>query len=303
MNNRKKGLAQLKFGKRELKKFGAFVFISAMSLILLAGCNFSSPSIKTAQAKEEKPVLIQGAMQIEVESFLKKLKHVKVAKSGDFVFYRGTIDQYPVILAKTGKGMENAAACTAVAMEHYHPKAIINEGTAGGHDPNLRVFDIVLGKKTVNIGSFITEIKGKNEGIDPTQWRPMDLMAADGSEFNPDSAKIRYYKGDKDLLAAADAVKDQYKKGKVTEGTIGSSDVWNNEMDRIQWFHDKFGTSAEEMEGFAQAQIADEYHIPFLDIRIISNNLTNGGQYNPNTAVSCQDYVYHVVKKYISENK
>ncbi|MBO2006980.1 hypothetical protein J4732_13525 [Serratia marcescens] len=37
--------------------------------------------------------------------------------------------------------------------------AIINRGTAGGHDPALKVYDIVLGKYSVNLGAFKTPAK------------------------------------------------------------------------------------------------------------------------------------------------
>lgn len=46
------------------------------------------------------------------------------------------------------------------------------------------------------------------------------------------------------------AHKVRYDKGEVVEGTIGSADVWNNELDRIQFFHERYGTSVEEMEAF-----------------------------------------------------
>ncbi|WP_223594276.1 5'-methylthioadenosine/S-adenosylhomocysteine nucleosidase [Neobacillus bataviensis] len=246
-----------------------------------------------------RPIIIQGPMPIEAENFAQKLDKVKVEKSGTFVFYKGKLNNYPVIVVKTGKGMENTAAATAVAIEKYNPIAIINQGTSGGHDPSLNVFDIVLGKRVTNIGSLKTETKNVNEGMDPSQWIPMDLMASEGSGSDPNAEKIRYYEGDKDLLAAANAVKDKYTKGKVVEGTIGSADVWNNEVDRIKWFHDNYGTSVEEMEGAAAAQIAKAYDVPFLGIRVLSNNKTNGGQYNPNTAAANQEYVYEVVKKYI----
>ncbi|MBE7097253.1 alpha/beta fold hydrolase [Bacillus cereus] len=104
---------------------------------------------------------------------------------------------------------------------------------------------------------------------------------------------------EKILAYHANAVKDKYTKGKVVEGTIGSADLWNNEVDRIKWFHTKYGTSVEEMEGAAAAQIANAYDVPFLGIRVLSNNKTNGGKYNPNTAAANQEYVYEVVKKYI----
>lgn len=133
--------------------------------------------------------------------------------------------------------------------------------------------------------------------LSQTKWIAMDLMASEGSAGeDPNAEKVRYYEGDKDLLAAANAVKDTYTKGKVVEGTIGSADVWNNEVDRIKWFHTKYGTSVEEMEGAAAAQIAKAYDVPFLGIRVLSNNKTNGGKYNPNTAAANQEYVYEVVK-------
>jgi adenosylhomocysteine nucleosidase len=74
-------------------------------------------------------------------------------------------------------------------------------------------------------------------------------------------------------------------------------------LDRIQWIHDVYGTSVEEMEGASVAQIADAYKVPFLGIRILSNNITNGGTYNSGTAAANQDYVYEVVKEYISTIK
>ncbi|MEH7306482.1 5'-methylthioadenosine/S-adenosylhomocysteine nucleosidase [Neobacillus drentensis] len=247
-----------------------------------------------------RPILIEGPMPIEAEHFAQKLEKVKVEKSGTFVFYKGKLNNYPVIVVKTGKGMENTAAATAVAIEKYNPIAIINQGTSGGHDPSLNVFDIVLGKRTTNIGSLKTGNMEENHGMDPTNWKPMDLMASEGSGSDPNAEKVRYYEGDEDLLAAANAVKDQYTKGKVVEGTIGSADVWNNEVDRIKWFHTNYGTSVEEMEGAAAAQIAQAYDVPFLGIRILSNNKTNGGKYDPNTGPANQEYVYEVVKKYIA---
>jgi adenosylhomocysteine nucleosidase len=283
-----------------IKNYTSLALIIVLLLSVVAGCSTSAQS-KTKQENAQKPILIEGPMPIEAENLAKRLEDVKKEKSGTFVFYKGTLDNYPVIIAKTGKGMENTAAATAVAIERFNPIAIINQGTSGGHDPNLNVFDIVLGKRTVNIGALKTGSKDVNEGIDPTEWIPMDLMASEGSAGeDPDAENIRYYEGDMDLLAAANAVKDKYTKGKIVEGTIGSADVWNNEIDRINWFHNKYGTSVEEMETASAAQIAKAYNVPFLGVRILSNNKVNGGEYNPNTAEANQGYVYEVVKKYIS---
>ncbi|MBV7508692.1 5'-methylthioadenosine/S-adenosylhomocysteine nucleosidase [Bacillus sp. sid0103] len=282
-----------------LRKYAPLAAIVVLFLSLLAFRN-STLLVESKVEGAARPILIQGPMPIEAENFAQKLEKVKVEKSGTFVFYKGKLNNYPVIVVKTGKGMENTAAATAVAIEKYNPIAIINQGTSGGHDPNLNVFDIVLGKRTTNIGSLKTGNMEENHGMDPTNWKPMDLMASEGSGSDPNAEKVRYYEGDEDLLAAANAVKDQYTKGKVVEGTIGSADVWNNEVDRIKWFHTNYGTSVEEMEGAAAAQIAQAYDVAFLGIRILSNNKTNGGKYDPNTASANQEYVYEVVKKYIA---
>ena len=287
--------------KKKATKYTLLAAIFGLVLSVFAGFN---SNFDTEVESAQRPILIQGPMPIEAEKFAARLTKVKEEKSGTFVFYKGTLDKYPVIVVKTGKGMENTAAATAVAIERYNPIAIINQGTSGGHDPSLNVYDIVLGKRVTNIGSLKTASMEKNEGIDPTKWIPMDLMASEGSAGeDPNAENIRYYQGDSDLLAAANAVKDKYTKGKIVEGTIGSADVWNNEVDRINWFHTKYGTSVEEMEGAAAAQIAQAYEIPSLVIRILSNNKTNGGKYDPNTAAANQDYVYEVVKKYISTLK
>lgn len=281
-----------------IKKIASVAAVFGM-LVMLAGCN-SSLLNETEVEGAQRPIIIQGPMPIEAEDFAEKLDKVKVEKSGTFVFYKGKLNDYPVIVAKTGKGMENTAAATALVIEKYNPIAIINQGTSGGHDPSLNVFDIVLGKRTTNIGSLKTTNMDENQGIDPTTWIPMDLMASEGSGSDANANKVRYYEGDEDLLAAANAVKDTYTKGKVVEGTIGSADFWNSEVDRIKWIHDLYGTSVEEMEGASAAQIADAYDVPFLGIRILSNNKTNGGTYNPGTAAANQEYVYEVVKEYIS---
>lgn len=269
---------------------------------LAQSSQFKSVSIGAADAPKS-PIMIQGPMPIEAEYFASLLQDVKVEHSGNATFYLGSLNGYPVVVAQTGKGLENTAAATAIGIERYRPIAIINQGTSGGHDPTLNVGDIVLGKRSVNANNFKTARLLKGEGSDPMQWLPMDIMASEGSAGEGDSAadaeKIRYYLGNSQLIRTARSVSSKYKRGVVVEGTIGSGNFWNNELDRIAWLHQHFGTSVEEMETAAAAQIAHAYDVPFLGIRVLSNNITNGGHYDPSTAVDCQVYVENVVVAYI----
>ena len=248
------------------------------------------------------PIVVQGAMDVEVRRLAAALENPREEKVRGWTFWLGTVDGYPVVISKTLKGMENAAAATALAAQLYQPVAIINQGTAGGHQPDLKVYDIVLGTQSVNLGSFKTGYRPRGRGSELAEWVPLDLNRTEGSAGeNPDAHKMRRFSGDESLLAAARSVRGSYQKGRVVDGVIGSADVWNSELDRIERFREQFGTTVEEMETASAAQIAGLFGIPFLGIRVLSNNITNDGKYDPRTGEACQDYVQEVVKAYIGE--
>lgn len=277
--------------------------VSAVLLIgmLLTGSSVQGQNARAANGTLElRPVIVQGAMDLEVKKFASRLDNVSVEKVGGWTFWRGTLDGYPVVVSKTMKGMSNSAAATAIAAERYHPVAIVNQGTAGGHDRQLNVYDIVLGTYSVNLGAFKTAYRKPGQGSDLLGWKPLDLMASEGSAGeDPNEHTMRRFQGNEQLLAAAESVKHLYRKGRVVQGVIGSGEIWNSELDRIQWFHSQYGTTVEEMETASAAQIAGFFQIPFLGIRVLSNNITNGGKYDAQTGEACQEYVYDVVKAYI----
>lgn len=285
-----------------LKHYWSVAFIVASGFTLTA-CNDQSnggtsaastaPSVSHTLA----PIVIQGAMPTESEYMASKLQNVTVETVGGWKFWKGTYNGYPMVISKTLMGMTDAAAATAIAIERYKPIAIINQGTAGGHDPSLHVFDIVLGQTAANIGAFMTPKVAAGGGSNSLSWTPMDVLPDNEGDLN---LVMRKFAGDTDLLTAAHSVEGQYSKGKVVDGLIGSSDVWNNELDRISMFHNTYGTEVEEMETASVAQVASLYKVPFLGIRILSNNITNDGSYDINTAVACQDYALAVASAYMA---
>ena len=247
-----------------------------------------------------RPIVVQGAMPSETDRLVAKLDNATAEKVGGWTFWVGTIDGYPVIVSRTLKGMSNAAAATVLAVERYHPRAIINQGTAGGHDPSLQLYDIVLGTSAVNAGAFRTPVRAAGGGSSSLDWMPLDLMASEGSAGNdPKARRLSTFQADQMLLDTARRVGPRYTRGKIAEGVIGSSDMWNDEIDRISHLHAAYGTMVEEMETASAAQIAGLFNTPFLGIRVVSDNATNNGAYDPRTSEACQDYVYDVVKAVI----
>jgi|SRR5579871_1537044 len=273
---------------------GACLFVS---VLVIATAAAQTPS-------DARPILVQGAMTIEVQQLVSRLEHAVEERVGGWVFWRGTIDGYPVVVEKTQKGVANASAATAIAIDTFHPAAIINQGTAGGHDPALHNYDIVVGTRAVSLGAWRSQFREAGKGSNPLDWRPMDLTAADGTASNdPNARHVATFEADAQLVAAARAASRAYTRGKVVEGTIGSSDMWNDELDLIAKYHAAYGTAAEEMETAPAAQIAKEFHVPFLGIRVLSDNVTNANAYDPKTADACEEFVYQVVKAYVAAHR
>ena len=245
----------------------------------------------------QRPLIIQGALPVECEYLASQLTEVEKETVGAWVFWKGFYQGYPIIISKTRMGMTNSAAATAIAILKYQPCAIINQGTSGGHDPALNVFDLVLGQSVCHIGAFRTPKRAQGEGSDSLTWvDAFDVLPED--ETDPEPIAIRYFQADTALLNAAQQVKTCYTQGQVVQGVIGSADVWNNELDRIAFFRENYATLTEEMEGASVAQVAEQFNIPWLALRVVSNNLTNQQAYDAATGRACQDFVLQVAMAY-----
>jgi adenosylhomocysteine nucleosidase len=253
-----------------------------------------------APAQERAPVLIQGAMQLEVRLLLDSAHVTRVDSVGPWTFGHGTIDGYPVIVSRTLMGGTHAAAATAVAIERYHPRAIINQGTAGGYDSTLRNGDIVIGQSAISLAAFRSPSRATNAGSRPLDWVPLDLVPRPADrDGDMHAGSVTQISADSGLLAAAHRARAAAPGLRITDGVIGSGDVWNQEVDRIAVFHQQWHSSVEEMETTPAAQVARAFGVPFLGIRVVSDNAVTGARFDPRTADLVQDFVVGVVRAYL----
>lgn len=241
----------------------------------------------------EEIILVQGAMDIEVNTFINALENKQEERIGSYYFWKGSIGKKAVVVSRTEIGLVNAAASTAIAIEKYKPVLIINQGTAGGHDPKLHTGDIVIGKEVVNIGSFRTERKEYGVPENPRDWEFFPSVQRLRDKNGKEEINLRFY-SDKKYMDMIKKIK--YKNGNVVVGVIGSADQWNRELERIKYINEVFKTSAEEMEAVAVAQVAKGFNIPYLSVRILSNTEIYNEMFKPETAVWCQEYVIDFIK-------
>lgn len=208
---------------------------------------------------ENKVILIQGAMDIEIEYFLSQLKNTKSEQIAGYDFYEGEIDDVKVIISKTSIGVINATMATTIGIINFHPDIVINQGIAGAHREDLHTGDIIIGEKCCNINAYNMPNKDKGQGSNPFEWklsnRAKDIQNADLQLVN----------------IMEKALKSNTSK-KVYKGILGSGDVFNREIDRIAWITNIFGNACEDMESIGTYSVCNKFGVSCVGVRIISNN-------------------------------
>ncbi|MBR1807103.1 MAG: 5'-methylthioadenosine/S-adenosylhomocysteine nucleosidase [Selenomonadaceae bacterium] len=257
------------------------------------------PQAKGDYKVRQRPILIQGAMNVETDVLIHALKNPVAYRELNYLFVAGTYKNYPVVVVRTEEGLANAAASTVLAIRKFNPVAVINQGTAGGYDINLHVGDIVVGSLSVDTSAIKTAYSPAGSGIDFTRQEMFGTYAFDESSgnFQPYSE----YHADTTLFNMAFAVANTHGNFNVVSGTIGTSGSWNNNVDYINFLREKYGTSCEDMETNAVAQICHTAGIPFLGIRVISNSAVTGEKFSVESATVAQNFVLLVVEDYVNK--
>ena len=245
-----------------------------------------------------RPIVVLSAMDCECTALSAALGAGAPEITGNFEFLEGTLDGRPVVLVKTLFGMVNAACAVTLAIGRYQPRCVIVQGTAGAHDPALHRNDIVLGEKLVQHHFYITRRRAAGAGSCMADWSwPGVQMLRDGK-----FATVPSLSSDPELLELAAAT--PYSGGRLVRGTIATGDVWNREVDAIRFFHEKLGTSCEEMEGFAAAQVCAQFGVPVLVLRVISNSELHPDEpFSREAAALGQGYTLDVLRALCAERR
>lgn len=231
------------------------------------------------RASEPVDVLVQGAEKLEVEELIKKLgPEATKTTIGPFSFWLGRIGDHRVAVALTGQAVINCTAATVIAIDEFHPKLIVFQGTSGGQVPYLNLHDIIVGRRTVDYGRSETTVRAVGEGSTPLAWKPQpqrlrDLATGQLVEF-PDG-----FAGDPAAIAVA--LRTRNPMGRVFAGVIGSAHEINLELDRVRWSHDTFGLDVEEMESAHVAAIAHACGIRYVSFRVVSDAPYEGVPFYP----------------------
>ena len=222
---------------------------------------------------KKRPILIQGALQSEIDFLLSRLSIDAKREIGGVVFYEGTYRDHPVVVCKTKMGEIAAAIATTVAIEAYAPVWILNQGTAGAFAKELHTGDVTVGERVVYLSQFSTKSDKEADALNP--WKEDGYCTLDGETIS--------LKTDARLLAWLKSLSLPVK-GTLHFGTLGSGDVWTTGREQISAYRERFGILCESMECTGVYMAANSRGVPAVSVRVISNTELLGESYLPESA-------------------
>lgn len=83
---------------------------------------------------------------------------------------------------------------------------------------------------------------------------------------------------------------------RIFYGTIGSGDIWDNEIDRINMLNKKYDVLCEDMESIATYAVCQKLNVPVLGIRMISNNKLTNEAYDDKSLAKLKEFQEVIIK-------
>ncbi|SVA46909.1 uncharacterized protein METZ01_LOCUS99763 [marine metagenome] len=176
-----------------------------------------------------------------------------IQKIGERTFYKGSHDKHELILVQSGLGKVNAAVVSTLLIEKFECELLLFSGVAGGIDPGIEIGEVIIGESLIqyDYGTL------KNRELLP--FRPGSIPTGESKnelEYSLDP-KIKH--------------KIKVSLPNVRMGIILTGDVFLQCEETQKELFEKYGAQAIDMEGAAVAQVAEQFGIPAIVVRCLSD--------------------------------
>ncbi len=179
---------------------------------------------------------------------------------GGRTFFCKQEESHELIVVECGLGKVNAALASTLLIQQFDCDLLVFSGVAGGIDPEMEIGEVVVGESLIQY-----DYGALNDGqLQVYRAGSIPMGAPENSaEFSldPEIKKI--------IKAALPGVK---------MGTILTGDVFLQCGETRKALFEQFDGQAIEMEGAAVAQVAEQFGIPAIVVRCLSDLAGANGQ-------------------------
>lgn len=215
------------------------------------------------------------AVDFESSTVISKMKNV-VKKVIDGVhIFDGILCSRDVVIAISGMGEINATIAAMVLSANYELNYILNFGSCGSHYENLDIGDIIVIRAILNGAAIkIDEPKGSDSSFIQIGNPKFFSFEFNGNslDLDPKLLETDSKYSQRIFTAIRESAILNSRGGRAVYENITSADNWNTHKKWINYLHTAFGSYGEEMEANAIATVCYKRNIPFVAIKIVSNN-------------------------------
>jgi adenosylhomocysteine nucleosidase len=238
---------------------------------------------------------IMGAMPEEIEGVVALLSNCVSISMGKRTYFSGQINgiETVVVFSRWGKV---AAATTATTLIHeFKITELLFTGVAGAISPELKIGDIVLGKRLIQHDMDARPLMQQYE----IPLLSKTYLETDATHLSITSNAIKAVFESKSLhsvIGKLDLKEFDISHPKLFIGDIASGDQFFSKKEQKQHLIAQLpNVLCVEMEGAAVAQVCYEYAIPFCIIRTISDAADESAH------IDFPSFIKKIASKYAAE--
>ena len=195
---------------------------------------------------------ILGAMHEEIKEIRKNVTNQKKIYIGDYEFITGKLANKEIVLAFSGIGKVNSATSATLMISKFNINKLVFVGIAGSISKHFKIKDIIIGDKLIQHDFDVSSFANSKLG---------DIPGEKDSVFRSNKVLMDTF------IKISKNTKHNIKKGCILTG-----DQFISDKKKCEFLANYFNGAAVEMEGAAVAQVCTKLKIPFLVLRMISDN-------------------------------
>lgn len=236
----------------------------------------------------KKPTGVMGAMPEEISAILALLENKQQIPCAGRVYHTGRINGHDVVVVNSGASKVSAAHTSAALIHKFGAGEIVFTGCAGAISGDLKIGDIVLGKRFIQHDIDESLLLPRDADVPILggiflEAQPQSLLRAEKSINKLIDDKAFVYKSDEISITAPRLFIGDISSGDCFIATRAQKDNLRRKLPTVLCV---------EMEGAAVAQVCYENKLPFTVIRTISDAADHS------SPVSFKYFVENVVSKY-----